>query len=103
MKIRNSYTGKMNRSGRKSIPTMRAVEQTVQTKSSGKTCALDAKTDHVIVITREAAPAAPETAAAAAPAAPAEPAAPAPQRGGPGRGRQGGGGPQVLDVIFIGR
>ena len=45
---------------------------------SAKTCALDAKTDHVIVITREG-----------------------------GRqskdGRQSGGGPQILDVMFIGR
>ena len=81
-------------------PTEFVVAETVQTKSGSKTCTLDTKTDHVIVITREAAPAAPETAAAAAPAAPTEPAAP----GGRGRGRMGGGGgPQLLDVIFIGR
>jgi len=71
-------------------PTEFVLEETVQTKAGGKTCTLDATTDHVIVITREAAPAAPGAAPATAPAA--------------GRGRQGGrGGPQILDVIFIGR
>jgi hypothetical protein len=39
-------------------PTEFVMEETVQTKAGGKTCTLDAKTDHVIVITREAAPAA---------------------------------------------
>jgi len=52
-------------------PTEFAVEETVKTKARAKTCTLDDKTDHVIVITREG-------------------------------GRQGGG-PQVLDVVFIGR
>jgi hypothetical protein len=52
------------------------LEETVKTKAGGKTCTLDAKTDHVIVITREAAP---------------------------GGGRRGRGGPQILDVMFIGR
>ena len=71
-------------------PTEYVVEETVQTKAGGKTCALDASTDHVIVITREAAPASPGAAPATAPAA--------------GRGRQGGrGGAQILDVMFIGR
>ncbi len=88
-------------------PTEFVLEETVQTKAGGKTCTLDAKTDHVIVITREAAPAAPGTAPAPAPApaAPREAATPGPQGGGDGakRGRQGGGGPQILDVMFIGR
>ena len=57
-------------------PTEFVLEETVKTKAGAKTCTLDAKTDHVIVITREAAS---------------------------GGGRQGGGGPQILDVIFIGR
>jgi hypothetical protein len=52
-------------------PTEFVLEETVETKPRAKTCALDAKTDHVIVITREG-------------------------------GRQGGG-PQLLDVMFIGR
>jgi hypothetical protein len=51
-------------------PTEFVVEETVKTKAGGKTCTLDTKTDHVIVITREPGP---------------------------------GGGPQLLDVIFIGR
>src|ERR1035438_9728768 len=81
-------------------PTEFVLEDTVQTKSGGKTCTVDTKADHVIVITREAAPVAPVAASASAPAAP--PVAPAPQGGGFGRGR-GGGGPQLLDVLFIGR
>jgi hypothetical protein len=51
-----------------------ALEDTVQTKAGAKTCTLDTKTDHVIVITREPASAA-----------------------------SGRGGPQILDVIFLGR
>src|SRR6516162_8237916 len=57
-------------------PTEFVVEETVKTKAGGKTCTLDDKTDHVIVITREAAP---------------------------GGGDQGRGGPMILDVMFIGR
>jgi hypothetical protein len=53
-------------------PTEFVLIDTVKTKARAKTCTLDAKTDHVIVITREG-------------------------------GRQGGGGPQILDVMFIGR
>jgi hypothetical protein len=37
-------------------PTEFVLKDTVKTKAGAKTCALDAKTDHVIVITREAAP-----------------------------------------------
>ena len=86
-------------------PTEFVLEETVQTKAGGKTCTLDAKTDRVIVITREAVPAAPGAAPAPAPAAPKEAAAPGPQGGDgeKGRGRRGGGGPQLLDVMFIGR
>jgi hypothetical protein len=75
-------------------PTDFVVEDTVKTKSGAKTCTLDLTTNHVIVITREAVPASP----GAAPAT-----APAPQDAGNGRGRRGGGGPQLLDVMFIGR
>jgi hypothetical protein len=57
-------------------PTEFVLAETVKTKAGAKTCALDAKTDHVIVITREAA------------------------AGGEG---QGGRGSQLLDVMFIGR
>ncbi len=84
-------------------PTEFVVEQTLQTKAGGKTCALDTKTDHVIVITREAAPATPGAAPTPAPA-PASAPAPAPDAAGRGnRGNRGGGGPQLLDVLFIGR
>ena len=78
-------------------PTDFVIEQTAQTKAGGKTCTLDTKLNHVIVITREPAPAA---AGAAPTSAPATPPAEG-QRGG--RGRRGGGGPQLLDVMFIGR
>ena len=61
-------------------PTEFVLQQTVQTKAGGKTCTLDTKTDRVIVITREAAPG-----------------------GGDKAGGKGRGGPQLLDVIFIGR
>jgi hypothetical protein len=64
-------------------PTEFVVLETVKTKAGGKTCTLDTKTDHVIVITREPAPG-----GAQAP---------------PGGARQGRGGPQLLDVMFIGR
>jgi hypothetical protein len=57
-------------------PTEFVLEETVKTKAGAKTCTLDEKNDHVIVITREAAP---------------------------GGGGQGGRGPQMLDVIFVGR
>jgi hypothetical protein len=57
-------------------PTEFVLEETVKTKAGAKTCTLDTKRDHVIVITREAAP---------------------------GAENQGRRGPQLLDVIFIGR
>lgn len=111
-------------------PTSFEVEQTVTTKSSGKTCTLDAKTGHIVVIALEAAPtpaapaassasaassaapAASGTAPAAASATPAasagsgQVAAAAPAASGArgGRGGRGGArGPQLLDVLFIGR
>jgi hypothetical protein len=84
-------------------PTEFVVEETVQTKMGGKTCTLDTMTDHVIVITREPAPAPGGTAPVKAPAAPTEADAQGQQRGGGGRGGRGGGGPQILDVMFIGR
>jgi hypothetical protein len=61
-------------------PTEFVPEQTVKTKAGAKTCTLDEKTDHVIVITREPAPG-----------------------GGDKGGGKGRGGPQLLDVMFIGR
>jgi hypothetical protein len=72
------------------------VEQTVQTKPRAKTCTLDTKNDHIILITTEAAPA-----PAPATGSPATPPASADQAGG---GRRGGrGGPGFLDILVIGR
>jgi hypothetical protein len=102
---------------RENSPTEFALEDTVQTKSGAKTCTLDANTDHIIVITREPAPKAPASASTSAPqaseppvaasaAAPAGPAEPATQglQDGAGRGKRGRpSGPQILDVMFIGR
>jgi hypothetical protein len=83
-------------------PTDFVVEQTLDTKNGAKTCTVDTKLDHVIVITREAAPGAAGRGATTAPAA-APTTAPQGARGGrAGRGG-GGGGPQLLDVMFIGR
>jgi DNA-binding beta-propeller fold protein YncE len=70
-------------------PTSFQVEQNVATKTGAKTCTLDAKTDHIVLITTERAPAsviaanapAPAPAAAATTATPAvtpAPATPAP-------------------------
>jgi hypothetical protein len=90
-------------------PTEFVLEDTVQTKAGGKTCTLDAKTDHVIVITREAVPPAPGAAPAPAPVAPPAPVVAAAGAGGApgdaGRGGRGRGptGPQLLDVMFVGR
>jgi hypothetical protein len=37
-------------------PTEFVLQDTVKTKAGAKTCTLDTKADHVVVITREAAP-----------------------------------------------
>jgi hypothetical protein len=76
-------------------PTGFEVEQTVQTKSRAKTCALDTKNNQIIVITIEPTP---QTAAATPP----------PGEGQPGGGQKsgkkgGGGGPGMLDIIVVGR
>ena len=74
-------------------PTSFEVEQTVQTKPRAKTCTLDSKNNHIILITIEAAPASAEQAAAP----PAEKA---------GEGKKKGGrnaGPGLLDIIVVGR
>jgi hypothetical protein len=79
-------------------PTSFEVEQTVQTKSGAKTCTLDTKNNHIVLITTEPSPTPPPTAGAAAPPA----TAPA---GGerPGGGRGGRGGPGLLDILVVGR
>jgi len=80
-------------------PTSFEVEQTVQTKSRAKTCTLDTKNNHIVLITIEPVP------AAAVAAAPATNAA-APPAGGEqasGRRRGGRGGPGFLDILVVGR
>jgi len=100
-------------------PTDFVVEDTVTTKSGAKCCTLDTKTNNIIVHTLERAPAPAAPAASAASAPMAASAAPAPAaasasasdaagsagRGGRrgGGGGRGNGGPQNLDVIFVGR
>jgi len=82
---------------KESGPTSFEVEQTVETKARAKTCTLDSKHNHIILITTEPAP-------AAAGAAAAPPATPPPggEQGG-GRRRGGRGGPGFLDILVVGR
>ncbi|HVS50713.1 MAG TPA: hypothetical protein VHD62_00050 [Opitutaceae bacterium] len=75
-------------------PTEFVLGETIQTKAGGKTCTLDEKTDHVVVITREAVP------GSTPPPAPPPPAPDAKEGGRRGRGPTG---PQLLDVLFVGR
>jgi DNA-binding beta-propeller fold protein YncE len=81
-------------------PTSFEVEQTVQTKPRAKTCTLDTKNDHIIVITTEAAPA---PAAATAATAPTTPPATTDQPVEGRRGGRGRGGPGFLDILVVGR
>ncbi len=92
-------------------PTSFEVEQIVTTKSRAKTCTLDTKSNQIILITTEPAPAgaaaataittattAPQTALASPPADPNQPA------GGRRDGRGGGNnGPSMLDILVVGR
>src|SRR5262249_49397817 len=66
-----------------------AVEQTVQTKPGAKTCTLDTKNNHIILIATERAPAAEDSAPPVAAA------------GQPGGGRRGG--PNLLDIVVVGQ
>jgi DNA-binding beta-propeller fold protein YncE len=79
-------------------PTSFEVEQTVQTKSRAKTCTLDTKHNHIIVITIEPAPGAAAAAATTPPAGGDQPGS-----GKKGGKRGGGGGPGLLDIIVVGR
>ena len=74
------------------------MEQTVQTKSRAKTCTLDTKHNHIIVITIEPAPGAAAAAATTPPAGGDQPGS-----GKKGGKRGGGGGPGLLDIIVVGR
>ncbi|PWU08441.1 MAG: hypothetical protein C5B50_29615 [Verrucomicrobia bacterium] len=78
-------------------PTTFEVEQTVQTKPRAKTCTLDTKNDHIVLICVEPAPAgAAGTTNAAAATASADQASRK-------QGGRKGGGPGMLDVIVVGR
>jgi len=84
-------------------PASFAVEQTVPTMPGAKTCTLDSKTNHIILIATEH-PAPPPGGAnpSGAPglATPLPPPVPAP--GGPG-GRGGGNGRAMLHILVVGR
>jgi hypothetical protein len=71
-------------------PTSFVVEQTLQTMTGAKTCTLDAKTGHLLLIAAEY---------GAPPAAPATPAPPSPD--GRGRGGRGGRGQMLPDSFTI--
>ena len=77
-------------------PASFEVEQTVKTKPRAKTCTLDTKNDRIILITTEAAPATSAQTAPAAPPAGGDQPATARRRGGPG-------GPNLLDILVVGR
>jgi DNA-binding beta-propeller fold protein YncE len=105
-------------------PTSFAVEQNVKTMPRAKTCTLDTKTNHIIVVATErpnppprpspaagapsASPSASPSVAAATSPAPEGPGGPGGDRrggfGGPG-GRRGGGyrGPAVLHILVVGQ
>jgi DNA-binding beta-propeller fold protein YncE len=78
-------------------PASFEVEQTVQTMPRAKTCTLDSKTNHIIVIATER----PAGSPSPAPSATAAPTAP----GGPGgrRGFGGYAGPAMLHILAVGR
>jgi hypothetical protein len=87
-------------------PTNFEVEQNVQTKPRAKTCTLDAKHDHIILIATEPMPAATGESATGAAASAANQGATATASAGeqPGGGRRGGrGGPGMLDIIVVGQ
>jgi DNA-binding beta-propeller fold protein YncE len=73
-------------------PTSFAVEQIVETMNGAKTLTFDSKTEHVLLIGAERAP---------APAAPATP--PADGRGGRGGGGRGGTVPGSFTIVVVGK
>jgi len=84
---------------RENSPTSFEVEQTVQTKPRAKTCSLDTKNDHIVLIAVEPSPTPAGTPEAAQ--APATPPANAEQGRGGWRGGRGGG-PGLLDILVVG-
>jgi len=91
-------------------PTSFAVEQTVQTMTHAKTCTLDTKTNHIIVVatdrpTPSPGPSASPGAAVSGTTVQTAMASPAEGRGGPGGpgGRRGYSGPALLHILVVGR
>lgn len=80
-------------------PASFEVEQTVPTKPRAKTCSLDTKTGHIILIAVEPTPGA----AGSVTNSPTPPAAGQPAGEGRPRGRGNRGGPGLLDVLVVGR
>ncbi|HMC27399.1 MAG TPA: hypothetical protein VKM56_06355, partial [Verrucomicrobiae bacterium] len=78
-------------------PTSFEVEQTVRTKARAKTCTLDTKNDRIILITTEPAPATSAPATSAPTPAADQPA------GARRTGRGGPAGPNLLDILVVGR
>jgi len=72
-------------------PSSFEVEQTVQTKARAKTCTLDTKNNHILLITTEA----------AAPSSKTE--QPAATTAQPGRAGGRGSGPALLDILVVGQ
>ena len=87
-------------------PTSFEVEQTVQTMQGAKTCNLDTKTNHIILIAveRPAIPApAPSSTSDTSNSAITPQATASPSPGGERRGGGGGGGPALLHILVVGR
>ena len=81
-------------------PTSFEVEQTVETKPRAKTCTLDTKNNHIVLITLER----PASGATNAPAtAPTPPAGANQPPGGRRGGRGNNNGPAMLDILVVGR
>jgi uncharacterized protein YjiK len=75
-------------------PTSFTVEQTLKTMTGGKTCTLDTKTGHLLIIAAEYTP---------PPAAPATPAPPSPDGRGRGRGGRGQMVPDSFTILVVGK
>jgi DNA-binding beta-propeller fold protein YncE len=85
-------------------PSDFVVEQDLPVKGGAKTCTIDMKTHHLLLITQDMMPPTPPAAAPAAPAAPAT--QPAPAGAGRGRGGRGGRGrpvPDSFQIIVVGK
>jgi DNA-binding beta-propeller fold protein YncE len=87
---------------KQTAPGTFTVEQTVKTILRARTCTLDTKTNHVIVIATDR-PAAPSAAPGASPATTGTAGGGERERGGPGGLRGFGGGPGLLHIVVVGQ